>query len=185
MLDVRDLDLPGVKLLKPKRHGDARGFFVETFNANAFGAADLPTNFVQDNLSRYEKRGTIRGLHYQSPPAQQGKLIRVARGRVLDVIVDLRHSSPAFGRHMVLELTADSLDMLWVPAGLAHGFCTMAAETEVEYKVDNYYSPAHDLGIFWADSTLKIDWPVEAAAAILSAKDQKLPPFDPQAAYFP
>lgn len=184
MLDVRDLDLQGVKLFKPKRHGDERGFFVETFNARTFEAAGLPVSFVQDNLSLSKEIGTIRGLHYQAPPAQQGKLIRVAKGRVLDVVVDLRRSSPTFGHHLTLELTAESLDTLWVPAGFAHGFCTMAADTEVQYKVDNFYSPAHDLGIHWADSTLKIDWPLAVAAATLSAKDQKLPPFNPQASYF-
>jgi dTDP-4-dehydrorhamnose 3,5-epimerase len=174
-VDVIETSIPAVKLLRPSRHVDPRGLFAETFSARALTAIGITTTFVQDNHSISLRVGTVRGLHFQTPPHAQAKLVRVVRGAILDVAVDLRDGSPTFGRHVAAELTAANWIMMFVPEGFAHGFCTLAPDTEVVYKVSSYYEPAHDHGVRWNDPALDIDWPVREEAAILSAKDRGLP----------
>jgi dTDP-4-dehydrorhamnose 3,5-epimerase len=174
-LDVRALEIPDVKLIRTQRFSDARGNFCETFQRADFAAQGLACDFVQDNQSNSDRSGTIRGLHFQRPPFAQAKLIRVLRGSILDVAVDLRRSSPSFERHVASELSSEGNEQLLVPAGFAHGFCTLEPDTVVFYKVDQVYSAAHDGGVNWADSKLGIEWPVAAAEAILSDKDSGLP----------
>jgi dTDP-4-dehydrorhamnose 3,5-epimerase len=169
------LAIPEVILFTPKVFGDDRGFFFESFNAEMFNAAvGYDVVFVQDNHSQ-SSRGVLRGLHYQLPPNPQGKLVRVTRGEVFDVAVDIRRSSPTFGRAVAVELSAVGGEQLFIPAGFAHGFCTLEPDTSLAYKVDAYYSAAHDRGIRWNDPALGIDWPVSDAAAMLSDKDRKQP----------
>ena len=170
-----DLALPGLKLVTPKKHGDDRGFFSETYNASAWEKAGLQFTFVQDNHSFSRDVGTVRGLHFQTEPFAQDKLIRVMRGRILDVVVDLRGSSPTRGRHLSIELSAQNWRQLFIPVGFAHGFVTLEPDTEIAYKVTNFYSPAHDFGLAWNDPDLGIDWGVADDQAILSEKDRRLP----------
>jgi dTDP-4-dehydrorhamnose 3,5-epimerase len=172
---VEETELPGVLILTPKRHGDARGFFVESYNKRTLAAAGLAADFVQDNHSCSVQPGTVRGLHFQIAPSAQGKLVRVLRGRILDVAVDLRRGSATYGRHVGVELSAENGRQLWVPAGLAHGFCTTEPNTEVFYKVTEHYAPETERGLLWNDPELAIAWPVAADAAILSDKDRVLP----------
>ncbi len=174
-MEVAALAIPDVKLLRPRIFEDLRGFFCETFNGPLAEKNGLPDLYIQDNLSLSRPKGTVRGLHFQKPPFEQAKLIRVPRGRILDVAVDIRKGSPTYGRHVAVELSPDRLEHLFIPAGFAHGFCTLTDDTEVFYKVTKVYSPAHDSGISWNDPALGIDWPVSADAAILSDKDRKLP----------
>jgi dTDP-4-dehydrorhamnose 3,5-epimerase len=174
-LDVRALAIPDVKLIRTPRFSDARGYFSETFQRVDFAAQGLACDFVQDNQSSSSRPGTVRGLHFQRPPFAQAKLIRVLRGRILDVAVDLRRSSPSFGRHIAVELSGEGNEQLLVPVGFAHGFCTLEPDTVVFYKVDQVYSAAHDGGINWADPALGIQWPVASAEATLSDKDRALP----------
>jgi dTDP-4-dehydrorhamnose 3,5-epimerase len=173
-MEIRHLDLPGVALLRPRQFADQRGSFTETYNEKTFRAAGITTKFVQDNQSFSAKRGTIRGLHFQLPPAAQTKLVRVLRGSVYDVAVDLRAGSPAYGRWVGETLTADGGEQLFVPRGFAHAFCTLEADTVVAYKVDDFYAPASDSGLIWNDPTLAIDWPVAADDVVLSDKDLRL-----------
>jgi dTDP-4-dehydrorhamnose 3,5-epimerase len=172
---VEDTAISAVKIITPKKFGDHRGFFSETYNRRAMAEAGIRLDFVQDNHSRSADVGTIRGLHFQSAPFAQDKLVRVPRGRILDVAVDLRRSSPTFGRHVAVELSAENWRQLLVPIGFAHGFCSLEPETEVLYKVTNYYSPAHDHGLAFDDPALGIAWPIDQAKAILSDKDRRLP----------
>jgi dTDP-4-dehydrorhamnose 3,5-epimerase len=158
-LSIRSLAIPAVKLIRTKRFSDARGYFCETFQRAAFAAQGLDCDFLQDNQSRSDRSGTVRGLHFQRPPFAQTKLVRVLRGRILDVAVDLRRSSPSFGRHVAVELNSESDEQLFIPVGSAHGFCTLEPDTVVFYKVDRVYSAGHDAGVNWADSSLAIDWP--------------------------
>jgi dTDP-4-dehydrorhamnose 3,5-epimerase len=174
-MQVVETALSGVKRVVPARFGDERGWFSETYRADALGAAGITNLFVQDNQSVSAPAGTVRGLHFQLPPAAQAKLVRVLAGAVLDVVVDLRRASPSFGRHLALRLDAARGEQLFVPAGFAHGFCTLEPDTAVAYKVDAYYSPAHDRALLWNDPALAIPWPVSAEAAILSAKDSRAP----------
>jgi dTDP-4-dehydrorhamnose 3,5-epimerase len=167
--------IPDVVKVVPKRFGDERGHFSEIFRADLFAEALGPTQFVQDNVSLSRDRGTLRGLHFQIPPKVQGKLIRCLQGAIRDVVVDLRRGSSTYGRHVALDLTADDGAWLWVPSGFAHGFCTLVTNTEVLYKVTDYYSPTHDKGLAYDDPALSIDWPVDAGSAILSGKDRVQP----------
>jgi len=164
------LAIPDVKVLTPRRFGDNRGWFTESWSRRA-----LDVDFCQDNMSLSAPRGTVRGLHFQKPPHAQAKLVSVLRGRILDVAVDIRVGSPTFGSHVAIELSADEGNQLFVPRGFAHGFCTLEPDTMVMYKVDSFYAPDADEGLFWADPALGIDWPVPPDAAELSPKDQKLP----------
>ena len=175
MLDIRSLAIPDVKLIVPKHHGDARGYFVENWNRSAFREAGIDVDFCQDNLSHSAPMGTIRGLHFQTPPHAQAKLVSVLRGRIFDVVVDLRKASPTFRRHVAFEMGAEDGRQIFVPKGFAHGFATLASDTTVLYKVDAHYAPSNDAGILWSDPDLAISWPVRVEAAVLSAKDAALP----------
>lgn len=172
---IEPLEIPEVLLVRPKVHGDERGFFTETYNRRAFASAGLDSDFVQDNHSLSRARGVVRGLHYQSPPSAQGKLVRCIRGAILDVAVDIRHGSPTFGRHVARKLTATNHEQLWIPIGFAHGFCTLEPDTEVIYKVTDYYAPDCDFGLAWDDAALGIAWPVAPSTAVLSEKDRRQP----------
>lgn len=172
---AEELALPGVILFTPKRFGDDRGFFSETFNHRTFEAHAPGVNFVQDNHSLSRDIGVVRGLHFQTPPHAQGKLVRVTRGRVLDVAVDIRVGSPTYGQHVAVELSAENWQQLWIPVGFAHAFCTLEPDTEFCYKVTDYYAPECDAGIAFDDPDLGIDWPIDTEKAILSDKDRQLP----------
>jgi dTDP-4-dehydrorhamnose 3,5-epimerase len=176
MLEVRSLAIPDVKVIRTDRLSDARGYFCETFRRSAFAEKGILHDFVQDNQSSSDRTGTVRGLHFQRPPFAQAKLIRVLNGAILDVAVDLRRSSPSFGKHIAIELDDESGEQLFIPKGFAHGFCTLQPRTVVFYKVDQVYAPSHDGGVYWADPSLAIEWPVTASAAQVSPKDQTLPP---------
>jgi dTDP-4-dehydrorhamnose 3,5-epimerase len=169
---VESMRIPEVKLIHMKRHSDARGFFGETFSRRELRDAGIVHDFVQDNHSLSRPPGVIRGLHFQIPPFHQDKLVRVTRGAIIDVAVDLRHGSPTFRRHVAALIRADDWTQIFVPAGFAHGFCTLEPDTEVLYKVSAYYSPAHDRGLLWNDPALGIEWPAGPEEAILSDKDR-------------
>lgn len=173
-MDVQRLKLPGLMVLKPRRFSDPRGYFIETYNEKAFAAAGIATRFVQDNQSLSVAKGTVRGLHFQLPPAAQAKLVRVLQGSVYDLAIDLRVGSPTYGQCDGATLTADGGEQMFVPRGLAHGFCTLEPDTVVAYKVDEFYAPASDSGLIWNDPALAVRWPVAAADAVLSDKDKTL-----------
>jgi dTDP-4-dehydrorhamnose 3,5-epimerase len=175
-MQVTDTAIAGVRLLIPTRHRDARGFFSEVYREDVLAAHGIAVHFVQDNHSLSLARGTVRGLHFQIPPFAQAKLVRVTRGAVLDVAVDLRHGSPSFGRHVAVRLSADEWNQIFVPEGFAHGFCTLEPDTEVTYKVSRPYSAAHERGLYWNDPALAIPWPVAEAEALLSERDRRHPP---------
>lgn len=174
-MDVRPLSIPDVKLITPRRFGDQRGYFFEAYNHRAFHAAGITGDFVQDNQSHSSAIGTLRGLHCQTPPFEQAKLVRVLKGRIFDVAVDIRRGSSTFGQHVSIELTADSGAQLLVPVGFLHGFATLEPDCEVLYKVTAYYSPANDKGVIWNDPDLRVPWPLPADGPVLSDKDKHLP----------
>jgi dTDP-4-dehydrorhamnose 3,5-epimerase len=164
-----------VRLVRPARFADSRGIFSEVYNRQAYAAAGIDIEFVQDNHARSRNRGTVRGLHFQAPPHGQDKLVWVSRGAIFDVAVDVRHGSPTFGKHASAILSADSGAVMLVPKGFAHGYCTLEADTDVIYKVSAYYAPAHDVGLLWDDPALAIPWPIAPDAAILSERDRRHP----------
>ncbi len=168
MIDICEFEIPGIKLVVPKRFNDLRGYFSETWSDRLFRREIADVTFVQDNQSGSAKKGTLRGMHFQKPPFTQGKLIRVIRGSVLAVAVDLRKGSPTYRKHVRTELDGLEGTQLWVPPGFLHGFCTLEDSTEVFYKVTAYYSAAHDAGVLWSDPDLAIDWPVDFASATVS-----------------
>ncbi len=171
-LNAKTLAMDGVVLVTPTRFEDSRGYFEETFNRDSFAdAVGDDVEFVQDNESLSRAPGTIRGLHYQLPPSAQGKLVRVTAGRALDVAVDLRTSSPTFGHHLSVELDHLGGEQLWIPPGLAHGFCTLEPDTIVSYKVTAFYDPEAERSLAWSDPELAIAWPVGPGPVVLSAKD--------------
>jgi dTDP-4-dehydrorhamnose 3,5-epimerase len=174
-MNIEHLEIPGPLLLTPRRIGDSRGFFSETFRKDALAELGFADEFVQDNHSMSSEAGVVRGLHFQTPPFAQAKLVRVVRGRMLDVAVDLRLGSPSYGRSVAVELSALNWAQLLIPVGFAHGFCTLEPMTEVVYKVTAPYAPAHDLGILWHDPDLEIAWPVTPETAIVSDKDRRQP----------
>lgn len=174
-LNVRSLLIQDVKLVTPKRSGDARGFFVESWNRKAMAEAGITADFCQDNQSQSGPAGTVRGLHFQKPPHAQAKLVNVLRGRIFDVAVDLRKNAPTFGQFVTAELDATIGMQIFIPPGFAHGFCTLEPDTIVFYKVDAHYAPESDAGIFWADPKLEISWPVTPDRAVLSPRDAALP----------
>lgn len=174
-MKIEPLAIPEVLLIEPRRFSDARGFFSEVWSRRALAEAGLDVDFVQDNHSLSAEVGVVRGLHFQKPPSAQGKLVRVVRGAILDVAVDIREGSPSYGRHVAQVLSAANWRQMWVPRGFAHGFCTLEPDTEVLYKVDAYYDRATDAGIAWDDPALGIDWPVKQDIAILSDKDRAAP----------
>ena len=174
-MQLRPTALPEVKIVVPARHGDARGFFAETWQRDRYVAAGIGAEFMQDNYAHNAAVSTVRGLHFQSMPAWQTKLVHVPRGRVFAVAVDLRPSSPRFGRHAAAELGAANGEQIYVPRGFAFGYCTLDADCGVVYKVDAPYAPALDRGLAWDDPALEIPWPVGLTAAILSDKDRRHP----------
>jgi dTDP-4-dehydrorhamnose 3,5-epimerase len=169
------MPIAGVWSVTPGKFADERGFFSETYNRQELSAAGLDGEFVQDNHSLSRRPGTLRGLHFQLEPFAQAKLVRVIRGAVLDVVVDLRRSSPTFGQHVSVVLSAEAWNQLLVPVGCAHGFCTTEPDTEVCYKVSAAYSREHDRGLRWDDPSLAIAWPLPEGGPVLSAKDARLP----------
>ena len=174
-LTVRELSIPGVLCVSPQKFGDSRGYFMETFHGQQFAAIGIDARFVQDNQSLSALAGTVRGLHFQCPPGAQAKLVRVLRGTIFDAVVDIRRASPTYGKWCGATLTATGGEQLFVPRGFAHAFCTLEPDTEVSYKVDSYYAPELDAGLFWNDPAIGIEWPVAPDAANLSAKDRGLP----------
>ncbi len=183
-VNIQRLAFDGIRLITPNRISDSRGYFAEMYVRRDFATVGIEQEFIQENESRSHAAGTVRGLHFQVPPFAQSKLVRVLRGRILDVVVDLRRSSPSYGKHITVELSEAAGDQLLVPAGFAHGFCTLEPGSTVLYKVDNLYSAAHDRGVHWADPRLAIEWPVSAAEAVISEKDQGLPQFCNLPGYF-
>lgn len=175
MLEIRPLGLDGVLEIIPKRFGDTRGFFVETYNVERFSDAGIDLRFVQDNHSYSAAAGVLRGLHYQLPPRAQDKLLRVIRGRILDVAVDIRRSSKTFGKWVALDISAEKGNQILVPQGFAHGFVTLVPDTEVLYKVTDTYSPEHDRSIRFDDPAIGIEWPSISGGFQLSDKDLKAP----------
>jgi dTDP-4-dehydrorhamnose 3,5-epimerase len=167
------LDLP--RIIVPKRHVDNRGWFSESYHENRLRELGITCRFVQDNQTWSKRAGTIRGLHFQRPPAAQAKLITVVKGRVLDVAVDIRRGSPTFGRHVSAELSAGSGHQLYIPIGFAHGFLTLEHDVVVMYKVSDYYVPTLDSGICWNDPDIAFPWPVQDSDIITSDKDRRLP----------
>jgi dTDP-4-dehydrorhamnose 3,5-epimerase len=174
-MTVEHLAILDLLLITPARHGDARGFFSETFRADVLAAHGISAQFVQDNQAFSAKKGVLRGLHYQIAPRAQGKLIRCARGAILDVTLDIRQGSPTYGRHVAVELSAANWRQLWVPPGFAHGYVTLENDCDVLYKVTDYYAPDCDRGIAWNDPALAIDWRIPADQVILSEKDKMHP----------
>lgn len=183
-LSVVSLEIPDVKIVRPAKFGDERGFFSEVYSRPAFVQAGIDIAFIQDNHAYSAERGTVRGLHFQSPPFAQDKLVRVVRGSILDVAVDLRVGSPTYGRHVSAVISAAEWNQILVPIGFAHGLVTLEPGTEVLYKVSNVYAPEHDKGLLWNDPELGIAWPVSEADAILSAKDKVQPRLADLPAYF-
>lgn len=174
-------EIDDVILVKPKVFGDERGFFMETYKESDFEKAGIKDKFVQDNYSKSVK-GVLRGLHFQKPPMEQGKLVRCVKGKIYDVAVDIRKDSPTFGKWTACELSEDNRYMLWIPKGFAHAFLTLSDEAEIMYKVSGAeYSPEHDSGIIWNDSYLNIEWPLQEYGIdkpSLSEKDSILKTFD-------
>ncbi len=168
-----ETELNGAYIIEPVVHKDHRGFFLESYSRKVFEDAGIRADFLQDNHSLSKQKGVIRGLHFQNPPHAQSKLIRVVKGSIYDVIVDLRKKSPTYGKWFPVEISADNFKMLFVPTGFAHGFCTLEENTEVIYKVDAFYAPDSDAGIRWNDPDLKISWPV--TDPVISEKDKSLP----------
>lgn len=171
-MEFIETSLNGAYSIKPKVFRDERGFFLESYNEKIFSENGIDAKFVQDNHSMSLTKGVLRGLHFQLPPNEQVKLVRVTKGKVYDVIVDLRKNSPTYGKWEGFELSVDNFDMLFIPRGFAHAYQTLEDYTEFMYKVDNYYSPKHESGIIWNDPALNIDWPIKNP--ILSKKDSKL-----------
>ena len=174
-MTIIDTKIPEIKVLEPKIFRDPRGFFSETWNRAALEEAGLALDFVQDNHALSRDAGVLRGLHFQIPPMAQDKLVRVCRGRILDVAVDIRHGSPTFGRHVAVEISAENWRQILVPKGFAHGYVTLEPDTEVIYKVTGFYAPEHDRGLAWDDPALGIDWLLDGREPMLSEKDRKHP----------
>jgi dTDP-4-dehydrorhamnose 3,5-epimerase len=171
----KGLNIPEVVIVRATKHGDSRGFFSETYSQRGFSDAGLCAEFVQDNHAFSAQKGTVRGLHFQTPPFAQAKLVRVTRGAIFDVAVDLRVGSPTYGHHAAAVISASSWNQVFVPVGFAHGLATLEPDTEVLYKVSDFYSPQHDKGLLWNDPALGINWPVTADDALLSEKDRNQP----------
>jgi dTDP-4-dehydrorhamnose 3,5-epimerase len=174
-MKITSLTIPDVKLVEAKVFDDNRGFFLESYSKRNFDQAGIKCNFIQDNHSSSKKVGVIRGLHFQLPPHAQAKLIRVTKGRIWDVAVDLRKASPTYSQYVSTELSAQTYKMLFIPAGFAHGFVTLDPECEIQYKTDAYYMPSHEGGIHWDDPDLAINWPIQYNLVTLSEKDALLP----------
>ncbi|MCB0734222.1 MAG: dTDP-4-dehydrorhamnose 3,5-epimerase [Flavobacteriales bacterium] len=167
-MEILNVPISGLKVILPKVFGDHRGYFFESYNETAFQNAGLPTHFVQDNQSMSHK-GALRGMHFQIPPGAQGKLVRVIQGSVLDVVIDIRKSSPTYGKHFAIELSGENKKMFWIPEGFAHGFLTLEDNTIFSYKCTDVYRPDLEMGLPWDDAELQIDWGVQQP--LLSEKD--------------
>jgi len=174
MTTITPLAIPDVLLITPKRHGDARGWFSETWSRRALAAGGVEADFVQDNQAFNARKGTLRGLHFQQAPHPQAKLVRVLKGAIYDVAVDVREGSPTFGRWVAAELTAERGEQLFVPRGFAHAYCTLTDDCELFYKVDGLYAPDTEGGLIWNDPDLAIPWPLDGEP-VLSDKDKLLP----------
>jgi dTDP-4-dehydrorhamnose 3,5-epimerase len=183
-MQVIPTEIPAVKEIRPVRHHDPRGFFTEIFRESVLRENGIDATFVQENHSLSLERGVIRGLHFQIPPASQAKLVRAAVGSIFDVAVDIRTGSPTYGRHVAVILNAAQGNQLFVPEGFAHGFCTLEPDTEIVYKVNRYYSRAHDFGLAWDDRDLAIAWPVPHDQVKLSDKDRRQPGLSDLPAHF-
>ena len=184
-MDLKRTAIPDIKILCPKKFEDKRGFFSETFNKEVLQSLGINLDFVQDNQSLSVEKGVLRGLHIQTPPFAQDKLVRVVKGSILDVAVDIRKNSPYYGKHVSIVLSADNWKQILVPVGFAHGFLTLEENTEVIYKVTNFYSPENDRGVIWNDKDLAIDWGIPEKEIILSEKDEGQPSFSVLGNYFP
>ncbi len=174
-MNIERTVIPGVLILRPRKFEDARGFFAPVFRESDLQAAGVAHGWVQENQSLSVRKGTVRGMHFQKPPFVQAKLVRVVRGAALDVCVDIRRDSPSFGRHVAVELSADNLTSIYIPAGFAHGFCTLAPDCEILYKVSSGYAPEAEGGVRWNDPALGIAWPIAEEEAMLSDRDRQLP----------
>ncbi len=183
-VEVLATEIADLKIIVPRIHRDHRGFFSETYSKAGLNALGVNLEFVQDNHSLSVERGVVRGLHFQIPPFAQDKLVRVIRGSIFDVAVDLRRGSGTYGKHAARVISAAEWNQFLVPVGFAHGFCTLEANTEVIYKVTNYYAPEHDRGLLWNDPDLGIAWPIAEGEAILSEKDRSQPQFRELQIYF-
>lgn len=183
-MKITSLAIPDVKLIAPEFLHDHRGYFTETYSRSLFTAAGIEIDFTRDNVSLSHRRGTVRGLHFQVPPAAQDKLIRVESGRIFDVAVDIRHGSAHFGEHVTVELDADNGQQILIPKGFAHGFCTLEDNTVVAYKVSGEYRPELDRGILWHDPDLAIDWPITNDSSITSERDKSQPVLRETPPYF-
>ena len=174
-MQIHPTSIAAVQVLTPKKHGDHRGFFSEVYRKELLSKQGIDVEFVQDNHSLSAEKGTVRGLHFQAPPFAQDKLVRVVRGSVFDVVVDLRKGSATYGEHVGVVLSAETWNQLYVPIGFAHGFMTLEPDTEVVYKVSDYYAPDHERGLLWNDPALGIQWPISERCAVLSEKDRQYP----------
>ncbi len=177
MLTITELAIPDVKLLTPKLHRDDRGYVTEIAHDKQMQEIGIPIKFPQENQSMSLLKNTVRGLHAQRPPQVQAKLVRVLRGKIFDVAVDARPGSKTYGQHVSAVLSDDDVVQMLIPAGFLHGFCTLEDNTVVLYKMSDFYAPGNEVGAVWNDPDLKIRWPIDEAQAILSGKDEKLPPF--------
>lgn len=183
-MEFRTFEVEGPFELLPKSISDERGYFCEVFRLNDFLERAPGSEFVQDNQSLSVRPGTIRGLHFQSLPAAQGKLVRCLAGKLVDVAVDIRTGSPTFGKWISVVLSPEQNNQLWVPPGFAHGFCTLEPDTIISYRVTSYYSPEHDKGVAWDDPDIAVEWPDVADAQTLSVKDRQQPRLADLPAYF-
>ena len=183
-MDIRTLQIPGPVVIVPRKFDDTRGFLSETYNEAAFDTSVAPVRFVQENCSRSTRAGTIRGIHFQAPPHAQGKLVRVVRGAIFDVVVDLRAGSPHFGQCAVVELSAEDRQQIWIPIGFGHGLCTLEPNTEIVYKLTAPYNPASERGIAWDDPDLAIAWPIGQGEPHLSDRDRQHPRLAESPKYF-
>jgi dTDP-4-dehydrorhamnose 3,5-epimerase len=183
-MEFRTFDIQGPLEVVPQKIEDSRGYFSETFRLEPFTKRVGKTEFVQDNQSLSVRPGTIRGIHFQSEPEAQGKLVRCLAGSVLDVAVDLRRDSPSYGRWIAVTLTPDANNQLWIPVGFGHAFCTLEPNSVISYRVTSYYSPEHDQGVAWDDPEIGVDWPEIADPETLSAKDRVQPTLASLPTYF-
>lgn len=174
-MQIEETVLPGVKLITPRRFGDHRGFFAETYNSGVFEEAGIDTAFVQDNHSLSQTKGTVRGLHFQGLPHAQVKFVRCGRGALFDVAVDIRCGSPTYGKWVGFELSFENGQQLLIPAGFAHGFMTLTEDTEIVYKCSDFYAPETEGALIWNDPDIGIDWPLQGITPVLSDKDAEAP----------
>jgi dTDP-4-dehydrorhamnose 3,5-epimerase len=177
MITVKELAIPDVKILMPKLHHDDRGYVTEIIHEKQMDDLGIPIKFMQENQSMSLRKNTVRGMHSQKPPNAQAKLVRVLRGRILDVAIDVRRNSPTYGQHVSCELSQDEVTQMFIPVGFLHGFCTLEDNTVVLYKMSSLYVPGSECGVLWNDPDLNIKWPIKPGDAILSGKDEKLSNF--------